>query len=66
MKQNLELIVTASAERLYRNIGVEEMVPCIWPGTNDHDISSLCPPEISRSRGGETVSRAALWPDTRL
>ena len=44
---------TASAKRLYRDIGVEELVPWIWSGTNHHDISSFCPPEDSRSRGGE-------------
>ena len=38
-------------EKLYRNIGVEELVPWIWSGTNHHDISSLCPPDDSRSRG---------------
>ena len=58
--------VTASAKRLCRNIGVEELVPWICSGTNYHDINSLCPPKDSRSRGGGTVSRDALWPDTSL
>ena len=31
-----------------------------------HDTSSLCPPDDSRSRGGGTVSRDALWSDTSL
>ena len=58
--------VTASAKLLYRNIGVEELVAWIWSGTNHYDISSLCPPKHSRSRGGGTVSRDALWPNTSL
>ena len=62
----VQLYVTASAKRLYRDIGVEELVPWIWSGTKHHDISSLCPPKDSRSRGGATVSRDALWPDTSL
>ena len=53
---------TASAERLYRNIGVKELVPWIWSGTNHHDISSLCPPEDSRSRGRGTVLKDGLQP----
>ena len=52
--------VTASAERLYRDIGVEELVPWIWSATNHHDISSLCPPKQSHSRGGGTVSEDSL------
>ena len=32
-------IVTASAKRLYRDIGVEELIPWIWSWTNHHDIS---------------------------
>ena len=60
------ITVTASAKRLYRNIGVKELVPWIWSRTNHHGISSLCPPKDSRSRGGGTVSRDALWPDTSL
>ena len=52
---NLESCVTASVERLGRDIGVEEQVP--WSGTDYHDTSSLCSPKDSRSRGGGTVSR---------
>ena len=58
--------VTASAERLCRNIGVKELVPSIRSGTDHLDISSLCPPEDNLSRGGGTLSRDALWPDTSL
>ena len=54
--------VTASAKRLHRDIGVEELVPWVWSGTNHHDISSLCPPKDSRSRGGGTVLKDALRP----
>ena len=63
---NFQGNVAASAERLYRDIGVEELVPWIWSGTNHHDISSLCPPKDSWSRGGGTVLKDALWPDTSL
>ena len=33
------LHVTASAKRLLRNNGVEELISWIWSGTNHHDIS---------------------------
>ena len=59
-------IITASAERLYRNSRMEELVPWIWSGINHHDISSLCPTKDSRFRGGGTVSKDALRPDASL
>ena len=63
---SLKKYVTVSAERLLHHKGVEELVPWIWSATNHHDISSFCLPEISRSRGGGTVSRDALWRGTSL
>ena len=61
-RQKMMFHVTASAERLYRDIGVEKLEPCIWSGLNHHDISSLCPPTDCRSRGGGTVLKDALRP----
>ena len=54
-------IVPASTKRLYRNIGMEELVPWIWSGTNHHDISSLCPPKDSRS--GTETKPSCCFPD---
>ena len=55
--QKTRFHVTESAKRLERNNGLEELALWLWSGTNHHNASPFCPPEDSRSRGGEPSSR---------
>ena len=47
------MFVTESAQRLLRINKVEELISCIWSGTNDHDTSSFYLLKVAGPEEGE-------------